>query len=185
MPTAHHTRRCVWPFKGDVSGPSARSIAPARIVQGQSIWLLGIFLLAITGPGCRQTTRPTDVDQPSSPPWFVEVTQEVGLNFVHDAGPLPGDRYFMPQIMGSGAALLDFDQDGRLDIYLIQNAGPRSKSTNRLFRQTDQARFVDVTAGSGLDIAGHGMGVAIGDINNDGRPDVLVTEYGGIRLFLN
>ena len=93
--------------------------------------------------------------------------------------------YFMPQIMGSGAALFDFDNDGRLDIYLLQNGGPNSRSTNRLYHQEADGRFKDVSAGSGLDVAGYGMGVAIGDVNNDGWPDVLVTEYGRLRLFLN
>jgi hypothetical protein len=87
--------------------------------------------------------------------------------------------------MGSGAAFLDFDQDGRLDIFLLQNAGPKSHSTNKLFRQGADGRFVDVTANSGLDIAGYGMGVAVGDVNNDGWPDIFVTEYGRVRLFLN
>jgi hypothetical protein len=134
---------------------------------------------------CWQATPTTAVAEPTGPPWFVDVTAEVGLDFVHDPGPLPAGRYFMPQIMGSGAALFDFDNDGRLDIYLLQNAGPNSKSTNRLFRQTEDGKFVDVSKGSGLDIAGYGMGVAIGDINNDGLPDVCVTEYGATRLFLN
>jgi hypothetical protein len=113
----------------------------------------------------------------------VDITAESGLNFVHDAGPT--GSYFVPQIIGSGAALFDFDNDGRLDIYLIQNGGPKSGSTNRLFRQGADGRFTDVSAGSGLDIAGYGMGVAIGDVNNDGWPDVLVTQFGGARLFLN
>ena len=91
----------------------------------------------------------------------------------------------MPETVGSGAALLDFDNDGRLDIYLVQNAGPQSQSKNKLFHQGLDGKFTDVSAGSGLDVAGYGMGVASGDINNDGLPDVLVTEYGGVRLFLN
>src|SRR5438270_7299178 len=103
-------------------------------------WLLGVglgilLLLGMVELGCQQGTPITAVVEPTGPPWFVDVTEEFGLNFVHDPGPLPTDRYFMPQIMGSGAALFDFDNDGRLDIYLIQNAGPRSASTNRLFRQ--------------------------------------------------
>jgi hypothetical protein len=120
---------------------------------------------------------------PKTPPWFEDVTDKVGLNFVHDAGP--SGSYFFPQIMGSGAALFDFNNDGRLDIYLLQNGGPGSASTNRLFRQEPDGRFTDVTAGSGLDVAGYGMGVAIGDVNNDGWRDVLITEYGRARLFLN
>jgi hypothetical protein len=119
----------------------------------------------------------------TDPPWFVDVTDEVGLRFIHDAGPV--GSYFLPQIMGSGAALFDFDNDGRLDVYLIQNGGPNSHSTNRLFKQGQDGKFTDVSAGSGLDIAGQGMGVAIGDVNNDGWPDVFLTEYGRVRLFLN
>src|SRR5579859_4548817 len=64
-------------------------------------------------------------------PWFIDITEKVGLHFVHDAGPL--GNYFMPESLGSGAALFDFDNDGRLDIYLLQNGGPNSRSTNRLF----------------------------------------------------
>jgi hypothetical protein len=143
------------------------------------------FLLMLVGLafGCRARPPAPPVQEPAGPPWFVDITEEVGLNFVHDAGPV--GSYFIPQIMGSGAALFDFDNDGRLDIYLLQNAGPHSRSTNRLFRQGPDGRFTDVSAGSGLDIAGYGMGVAVGDVNNDGWPDVLVTEYGRTRLFLN
>lgn len=116
--------------------------------------------------------------------WFEDVTSGSGLHFTHDAGPLDG-RYFFPQIMGSGCALLDFDNDGRLDAYLIHNAGPQSKSTNRLFRQGSDGKFADVSAGSGVDVAGYGMGAAVGDVNNDGRADLLLTGHGLIRLFLN
>jgi hypothetical protein len=88
-------------------------------------------------------------------------------------------------MVGSGVALFDFDNDGRLDLYLVQNGGPDSHATNRLYRQTADGHFADVSKGSGLDVAGHGMGVAVGDVNNDGRPDVLLTEYGRVRLFQN
>jgi hypothetical protein len=139
-----------------------------------------LLLLLVLAAGCRPAERPGA--EPPSPPWFVDVTEQVGLDFTHDAGPL--GSWFMPQAIGSGAALFDFDGDGRLDIYLLQNGGAQG-ATNRLFHQLPSGRFEDVSAGSGLDIRGHSMGVAIGDVNNDGRPDVLVTQYGGIRLFLN
>src|SRR5262249_22921888 len=102
---------------------------------------------------------------------------------VHDAGPVDG-RYFMPQIVGSGVAVFDFDRDGLLDLYFLHNGGPKGKK-NQLFRQLPSGKFQDVSKGSGLDFAGHCMGVAVGDVNNDGKPDVLVTEYRGVRLFLN
>ena len=140
---------------------------------------LVLLFLASLLPGC-QGSPPADREEPTGPVLFRDVTEEVGLHFVHDPGPL--GSYFMPQIVGSGAALFDYDNDGLLDIYLVQNAGPGSKSTNRLFHHEKDGRFRDVSAGSGLDVAGHGMGVAIGDVNNDGLPDVLVTQYGGSRL---
>jgi hypothetical protein len=138
---------------------------------------------ALTWLGWQLLVTPAPPDEgPPAPPWFADVTEEAGLRFVHDAGPLKG--YPLPQIMGSGAALFDFNDDGLLDIYLLHNGGPRG-AKNRLFRQERGGRFRDVSDGSGLDFAGHCMGVAVGDVNNDGRPDVLVTEYEGVRLFLN
>jgi hypothetical protein len=114
-------------------------------------------------------------EAPPGPPWFVDITDEAGINFVHDAGPT--GTYSMPQAIGSGAAIFDCDGDGWLDILLLQK--------NKLFRQLPDGRFQDISAGSGLDFAGYNMGVAIGDVNNDGLPDVLITQYDGIRLFIN
>jgi hypothetical protein len=122
---------------------------------------------------------------PSGPasPWFEDVTAKSGLNFVHDSGAT--GSYFMPESIGSGGALFDFDNDGRLDIYLVHCVGPGSKSKNRLYHQDPDGRFRDASEGSGLDVSGYGMGVAVGDVNNDGLPDVLLTEYSRARLFLN
>jgi hypothetical protein len=153
----------------------------------QSRYLVGLLVAGVLTAtalplGCH---RPADPDAakeaPSGDAWFADVTDRLGLSFTHDAGPV--DSYFMPQIVGSGAALFDCDGDGLLDIYLVHNGGPKG-AKNQLFRQKKDGTFEDISAGSGLDVAGYGMGVAIADVNNDGFPDVLLTEYGGCRLFL-
>jgi hypothetical protein len=82
--------------------------------------------------------------------------------------------------MGGGAALFDCDGDGDLDIYLTNGGSP-----NRLYRQEPGGRFVDATADTGLGDSGYGMGVAIGDVDNDGDPDVYLTNYGPDRLYEN
>jgi enediyne biosynthesis protein E4 len=163
---------------------SVRQRLPQRRMPTANLaYSLGVLcsLLLFILLGCRNVDRGA-FDEPAEPSFFQEVTAECRLAFQHEAGPL---NHFMPQAIGSGAALLDYDQDGRLDIYLLHNAGPRSTATNRLFHQEADGSFRDVSAGSGLDIAGWGMGVAVGDLNNDGWPDVLVTQYGGSRLFVN
>jgi hypothetical protein len=143
--------------------------------------LLVAAVVAFTS--CRRGEQPPGPSEPKLPPWFIDVTESKGLRFQHDPGP--DGTYFMPQIVGSGGALLDYDNDGRLDLYLLQNAGPESSSRNQLFHQEADGSFKDVSAGSGLDVAGFGMGATVGDVNNDGLVDVLVTEYGRTRLFIN
>ncbi len=125
---------------------------------------------------------PSDARSPSGPEWFADVTDRLGLTFVHETGP--PTTYLMPYAVGSGGGFLDFDNDGRLDVLLLQNA-PDARGRNRLFHQEANGTFRDVSTGSGLDVAGYGMGVAVGDIHNDGWPDVLLTEYGRLRLFAN
>src|SRR5262245_23006607 len=95
--------------------------------------------------------------------WFEDITDESGVDFVHDAGDL--SQYNLPQIHGSGVALFDLDGDGLLDIYLLTHGGPNSPSINRLYKNLGGGRFRDVTAGSGLGIAGYNTGVSIGDVN--------------------
>lgn len=81
--------------------------------------------------------------------------------------------------------MFDFDNDGRLDVYLLHCVAPDSESRHQLFHQQPDGSFRNVSAGSGLDVAGHGMGASAGDVNNDGLPEILLTEFGRARLFLN
>jgi hypothetical protein len=143
-----------------------------------------VLLVLSAGPlGCGSSkTGPVEPGPDGGVEWFEDVTDAVGLDFVHDPGPT--DTYFMPQSIGSGCAFIHED-DGTLYVYLLQNAGPKSDSVNRLYRRERDGKWRDVTAGSGLGVAGYNMGVAVADLNNDGRPDVLLTQYCGARVFLN
>ena len=124
--------------------------------------------------------------------WFVDRAKEAGLDFVHVNGM--SGQFYMPEVIGSGVALFDYDQDGDLDVYLVQGqplgpGAPASRGgtplTDRLYRNdlrveadgTRRLHFTDVTAQSGIDARGYGMGVAVGDIDNDGRPDLYLTKF--------
>jgi hypothetical protein len=156
--------------------PPSPALQPARI-------LLALPAGLVLCLGCDRGVEAPAAAPAAAAPWFADSSDELGLQFAHDAGQ-PGS-YFMPEIIGSGAAILDADGDRRLDIYLLQNAGAESQARNQLFRQGADGRFTDASAGSGLDVAGRGMGVAVGDADNDGQVEVLVTEYGRARLFHN
>lgn len=124
----------------------------------------------------------------SVPGFFTDITKQSGLNFVHEPGV--DGSYFMPESMGSGGAFFDYDQDGDLDIYLINGAwhGKSRKSEtlkNHLFRQESNHTFTDVTESSGLGDTGYGMGAAVADIDNDGDQDVYITNYGPDQLYRN
>lgn len=119
------------------------------------------------------------------PPWFRDVAAETGIRFEHVTGA--SGHFYLPEIMGSGCALLDYDDDGDVDVFLIQGA-PTGKG-NRLFRNdlipSGKLSFVDVTQAAGLPQSGYGMGAATGDFDNDGRIDLLVTSFGRNALFRN
>src|SRR6516164_2635636 len=126
-------------------------------------WIIVWVAFGVMLASCNSTTTsspdvPSATDEVSQGPvWFEDVTDAVGLDFVHDAGPT--GNYFMPQANGSGCAFIH-DKDN-LYIYLLNNAGPDSKSVNRLYLRTPDEEFKDVTEGSGLDVAGYSQGVAV------------------------
>ncbi len=116
-----------------------------------------------------------------------DVASEAGLAFVHDRGGR-GERH-LPETMGSGAAWLDADADGRLDLYVVQS-GPfppdgSATAANRLFRNRGDGTFEDVTAGSGADDRGYGQGVLSADLDGNGHPDLYVCNFGPDVLLLN
>ncbi|MDE0039811.1 MAG: CRTAC1 family protein [Gammaproteobacteria bacterium] len=122
---------------------------------------------------------------------FVEVASDAGIDFVHDSG-LEGELWTV-EITGAGVGILDFDGDGRMDLWLIQG-GPltdrdrRALPGDRLYRNAStggELRFEDVTRAAGVRATGYGMGIATGDIDNDGDTDVFLANFGANQLYLN
>ena len=118
---------------------------------------------------------------------LVDVTGPAGLDFRHNSGAF-GAKY-LPETMGPGCAFFDYDGDGWLDILLVNGMDwpehKRQHSTPRLYRNNRNGTFTDVTRQAGLAVEMYGMGVAVGDYNNDGFPVILITAVGQNRLFQN
>ena len=179
-----------------------------------------LLLIALAVAGCAADpdsgTHPAAAGEPSgaggtsSDPedsdWFVERAAAVGLDFVHFNGY--SERFYYPELLAPGVGLFDYDNDGDLDVFLVQGSmlGPDQSLADarippvspdplmgRLYRNdlavgangTRSLRFVDVTAESGLTADGFGIGVAAGDFDNDGWVDLFVTTFEAERLFRN
>jgi enediyne biosynthesis protein E4 len=116
-----------------------------------------------------------------------DVTSQAGIDFRHNSGAYGGK--FLPETLGSGCAFLDYDSDGYPDILLVNSMDwpghKRTRSTLKLYKNNRNGTFSDVTRAAGLDVELYGMGAAVGDYNNDGFPDILITCVGQNRLFLN
>src|SRR5712692_6458992 len=170
--------------------------------RGPGAWCGITMLLATVLFGLASTGR-TSGGSAERIAVFEDVAAKAGLDFQHFIGAT--GSYFTPEIMGSGVALLDYDGDGDLDVFLLQGTVlDQTKSLkdalfppplrhwpgNRLFRNelipTGKLRFVDVTEQAGVGGYGaFGMGAAVGDYNNDGRPDLFVTNFGRNILYRN
>jgi enediyne biosynthesis protein E4 len=124
-------------------------------------------------------------------PLFIDAAEQCGVRFVHGSGA--AGQFYMPEPMGPGVAVFDYDNDGDLDILFVQGApvagGHSPRGGNRLFRNDGVAngvpRFTDVTTQAGVGLAAVGMGVAVGDIDNDGWLDLYVTNFGPNALYRN
>jgi enediyne biosynthesis protein E4 len=118
---------------------------------------------------------------------LADVTSRAGIQFRHNSGAFGGK--FLPETLGSGCAFLDYDRDGWQDILLINGMdwpGHKQRhSTLKLYHNNRNGTFTDITSHAGLDVEMYGMGAAVGDYDNDGLPDILVTCVGQNRLFHN
>jgi hypothetical protein len=171
---------------------SAVALVAVVAVAGSVIWYLNrkpaskpAQVTALTAP-----VAPAQAQAEIPIAKFTDVTASAGINFVHNNGAY-GEK-LLPETMGGGVAFFDFDGDDAQDLLFINSTywpgkTPAGKvpTTMALYRNDGKGHFTDVTAGSGVDVSFYGMGVAIGDYDNDGRPDVFVTAVGGNHLFRN
>jgi len=151
--------------------------------------MTGSLLLA----GCQASGSPaprratsSGTEGGSAHPLFTEITAEVGLNLTVE--PWPDGTFFLPEVMGPGVAVFDYDNDGDLDILQIRMpppGQPKAPAPSRLFQQQADGKFLDVTSRSGLSNVVYGQGVAIGDVDNDGDLDVYFANYGPDVFYLN
>jgi hypothetical protein len=162
-----------------------RKFAPGLatiLLAGLALWATGV--LKRTSP----PSTPPDTTRPDLPR-FEDVAERAGVTFRHFDPATP--RHLMPETMGSGVAWIDFDADGWLDLFCVQDGPfapnePDKTLTHRLFRNSRDGKFVDVSERAGFGtVHGFGTGVAAGDFDNDGFDDLAIGYLHGLRLFHN
>jgi hypothetical protein len=155
-----------------------RLVAPASALAG---------LLALAGSTAPRVASKDASKDAGCPVVFADVAASVGLRFQHDRGATR--EHQLPETMGSGVAWLDYDNDGWMDLYVVQS-GPfppngSPKAQDRLFHNNGNGTFTDVTEKAGLHDTAYGMGAIAADYDNDGSVDLFVTNFGGNILYHN
>ena len=149
--------------------------------------LTSVCCFALLWCGCQSASEPQPIESGSKTGWFRESAAELELRFLHQSGH--HERPLFPEIMGGGVALFDMDHDGDLDVYFVQSGSlHRAQSAagaNQLFANRGDGSFQNVTAESGSDDRGYGMGVAAADYDNDGDTDLYVTNVGDNVMLQN
>jgi hypothetical protein len=174
--------------------------------MNKAIGIVGALYLAI-GPGSLFPQSPAEPRKPSPPPsstdrvsdakangvassplpQLVDITKSTGIHFEHLSSP---EQKYIVESMSGGVALIDFDRDGWPDIYFtnaqsVEMARAGQKARSALYRNNHDGTFTDVTDKAGVGYPCWAMGAAVGDYNNDGWPDLLVTCFGGVVLYRN
>ena len=144
------------------------------------------FALAVCPPSLPQEVRATS-STPVPLPQLVDITASTGIKFDHLSSP---EQKYIVESMGGGVALIDYDRDGWPDIYFtnsqnVEMARKGEKARGALYHNNHDGTFTDVTEKAGVGYPCWAMGVAVGDYNNDGWPDLLVTCFGGVVLYRN
>ena len=178
-----------------VIGRALRRSLVVFLVIGISVALVMQWLKRETPP-VDQTARPISLPEkreiaPVEVPSFkfVDITEPSGIDFIHQNGAT-GEK-LLPETMGGGCAFLDYDQDGDQDILLVNSErwlgdeSDEDPSKSRLFANDGTGKFTDVTTEAGFDCTCYGMGIAVGDYDNNGFPDFFVSAVGENRLFKN
>ncbi|WP_158787230.1 CRTAC1 family protein [Granulicella sp. L46] len=179
--------------------------------QNRHLHLYALCFFSLLTAGCEQkqspppdlaahkTAAPTTVQSPTAlapqpvamrpagPVHFTDVSAAAGIHFIHNSGAF-GKKY-LPETMGSGVCVLDYDGDGWQDVFFVNSMDwpehRTKRSTAALYHNNHDGTFTDVTRGSGLDIEIYGLGCAVGDFDNDGRDDIYITALDGNHLFRN
>ncbi|HEY8505605.1 MAG TPA: CRTAC1 family protein [Gemmataceae bacterium] len=151
-----------------------------------------LLLPALLTAACNRPPQTSPAEPALAPtpglPWFEDVTAEAGIDFEHFDSAT--EMHYIQETLGSGLGWIDYDNDGWVDLFCVQDGPVRPKPgdpapTNKLYRNNRDGTFTDVTEKAGLARSGFGLGCAVGDYDNDGFDDLAVTYHGGVVLYRN